>query len=128
MIEIDGDGVSHIRGKHGITLPGKIAAQNHRNAGYLRTQLETFANETTEIEVVVHGKGLGLILKTNEAMRERLQSVSGAGVRFAACENTMRRMSLKMEDLMTFATTVDSGVAEVVRKQEAGWSYIKSGS
>lgn len=128
VIEIDGDGVSHIRGKHGITLPGKIAAQNHRNAGYLWTQFEMFANETTEIEVVVHGKCLGLILKTNEAMRERLQSVSGAGVRFAACENTMRRMSLKMEDLMTFATTVDSGVAEVVRKQEAGWSYIKSGA
>ncbi|HQT34041.1 MAG: DsrE family protein [Thiobacillus sp.] len=89
---------------------------------------KTFGNEATEIEAVVHGKGLGLILKTNEAMRERLQSVSGAGVRFAACENTMRRMNLKMEDLMPFATTVDSGVAEVVRKQEAGWSYIKSGS
>ena len=26
------------------------------------------------------------------------------------------------------AITVDSGVAEVVRKQEAGWSYLKSGS
>jgi intracellular sulfur oxidation DsrE/DsrF family protein len=37
-------------------------------------------------------------------------------------------MSLKMEDLMPLATTGDSGVAEVVRKQEAGWSYIKSGS
>ena len=89
---------------------------------------KTFGNETTEIEVVVHGKGLGMILKTNEAMRERLQSVFDAGGRFAACENTMRRMNLKMEDLMTFATSVDSGVAEVVRKQEAGWSYIKSGS
>lgn len=89
---------------------------------------KTFGNEATEIEAVVHGKGLGLILKTNEAMWERLQSASGAGVRFTACENTMRRMNLKMEDLMTFATTVDSGVAEVVRKQEAGWSYIKSGS
>ncbi|HQT31690.1 MAG TPA: DsrE family protein [Thiobacillus sp.] len=89
---------------------------------------KTFGNEPMEIEVVAHGKGLGLILKTNEAMRERLQSVSGTGVRFAGCENTMRRMNLKREDLMAFATTVDSGVAEVVRKQEAGWSYIKSGA
>ena len=24
-------------------------------------------------------------------------------------------------------TTVDCGVAEIIRKQEAGWSYIKSG-
>lgn len=89
---------------------------------------KAFGRETTEIEVVAHGKGLGLILKTNEAMRERLQLVSDAGVGFASCENTMRRMNLKREDLMPFATTVDSGVAEVVRKQEAGWSYIKSGS
>lgn len=89
---------------------------------------KAFGRETTEIEVVAHGKGLGLILKTNEAMRERLQLVSDAGVGFASCENTMRRMNLKREDLMPFATIVDSGVAEVVRKQEAGWSYIKSGS
>ena len=89
---------------------------------------KTFGRESTETEVVAHGKGLGLILKTHGAMRERLQLVSDAGVRFTACENTMRRMNLKREDLMAFATTVDSGVAEVVRKQEAGWSYIKSGS
>ena len=89
---------------------------------------KAFGRETTEIEVVVHGKGLGLILKTNQAMRERLQLISDAAVHFAACENTMRRMNLKREDLMPFATTVDSGVAEVVRKQEAGCSYIKSSS
>ena len=29
------------------------------------------------------------------------------------------------EDLFPFASTVDSGVAELVRKQEAGWAYIK---
>ena len=89
---------------------------------------KAFGRETTEIEVVAHGKGLGLILKTNEAMRERLQLISDSAVHFAACQNTMRHMNLKREDLIPFATTVDSGVAEVVRKQEAGWSYIKSGS
>jgi intracellular sulfur oxidation DsrE/DsrF family protein len=89
---------------------------------------KAFGQETTEIELVVHGKGLGLILNTNQAMRERLQLFSDTAVLFAACENTMHRMNLKKDDLMPFATTVDSGVAEVVRKQEVGWSYIKSGS
>lgn len=89
---------------------------------------KSFGPENTEIEVVAHGKGLGLILKTNEAMRERLKQISDAGVIFAACENTMRRLNVKREDLLPFAVTVDSGVAEVVRKQEAGWSYIKAGS
>lgn len=77
---------------------------------------------------MAHGKGLGLILETNEAMQERLQSISKADMRFAACENAMRGMNVSKEDLLPFATTVDSGVAEVVRKQETGWSYIKSGA
>lgn len=87
-----------------------------------------FGQDTTAIEVVSHGKGLGLILKTNEAMHERLQSISDTGVNFAACENTMRGMNVGPDDLMPFTTTVDSGVAEVVRRQEAGCAYIKAGA
>ena len=89
---------------------------------------KAFGREKTEIEVVTHGKGLNLILATNTAQAERLKAVAATGVRFAACENTMRRMNVSRGDLMPFAVTVDSGVAEVVRKQEAGWSYIKAGS
>lgn len=40
----------------------------------------------------------------------------------------MKRMRVTKEELLPFAVTVDSGVAEVVRKQEEGWSYIKGGS
>ena len=46
---------------------------------------------------------------------------------FAACENTMRKKKVTKEPLLPFVTTVDSGVAEVVRKQEEGWAYIKGG-
>lgn len=76
----------------------------------------------------MHGKGLGMILKTNTGQETRLQMLSKSGVVFAACENTMKRMNVTKEQLFPFAATVDSGVAEVVRKQEAGWSYIKAGS
>ena len=43
----------------------------------------------------------------------------------AACQNSMRDRNLKTEDLFPFVSQVDSGVAEIVRKQEKGWSYIK---
>jgi intracellular sulfur oxidation DsrE/DsrF family protein len=39
----------------------------------------------------------------------------------------MRKQNLTKEQLLPFAVTVDSGVAEVVRKQEAGWAYLKGG-
>jgi uncharacterized protein len=83
----------------------------------------------TSIEVVAHGKGLALLTAaSNSDVHDRLKQSADGGVAFAACENTMKRQNLQKDDLVPFATTVDSGVAEVVRKQEAGWSYLRSGS
>ena len=83
----------------------------------------------TSIEVVAHGKGLALLTASRTPPScDRLKQSADGGVVFAACENTMKRQNLQKEDLVPFATTVDSGVAEVVRKQEAGWSYLRSGS
>ena len=82
----------------------------------------------TEVNVIAHGKGLSALLKSNEKTRQRMEKSSRAGVVFAACENTMKRKNISREDLLSFSATVDSGVAEVVRKQEAGWSYIKTGN
>lgn len=84
--------------------------------------------ENTEIALVTHGKGLGLVMGGTEARQQQMKKLSDGGVGFVACENTMRRKNVTRDQLMPFALTVDSGVAEVVRKQEQGWSYIKSGT
>ena len=47
---------------------------------------------------------------------------------FIACENTMKKKGVTKGQLHAFVSTVDSGVAEIVRRQEQGWSYIKSGT
>ena len=36
----------------------------------------------------------------------------------------MKNRNVKTEDLFPFASQVDSGIAEMVRKQEQGWAYI----
>jgi intracellular sulfur oxidation DsrE/DsrF family protein len=82
----------------------------------------------TQIEVVAHGHGLGFLLRTNTAQADRMQRLADAGVVFAACRNTMRREHVTPEALLPFATTVDSGVAEIVRRQDAGWAYVHVGS
>lgn len=88
---------------------------------------KAFAPAPTKIEVVTHGKGLAMLEKANVAQSGRITKIASGGVKFAACENTMRHMKLQKSDLFDFVVTVDSGVAEVVRKQEAGWSYLKGG-
>jgi len=84
--------------------------------------------ENTEIRIVAHGKGLGLLRQTNTALEKRITALAGPRVTFVACQNTMQRLQITKADLLPVAGTVDSGVAEAVRLQEAGWSYIKSGS
>ncbi len=85
-----------------------------------------FANDGgVEVEVVFFGPGLNMLRKTNSDNAAILQRYSTEGVKLAACRNSMRDRNLTTEDLFPFAVTVDSGVAELVRKQEAGWAYIK---
>jgi uncharacterized protein len=81
---------------------------------------------TTEVEVVFHGKALPALMPAkNRVLADRMKRIANAGVVFAACENTMKRVKVARSDLFPFARTVDSGIAEVVRKQEGGWSYIR---
>ncbi len=84
--------------------------------------------DVTEIRVVAHGKGIGLVMRTNTGLADTIAGLTTPRVKFVACENTMKRLKIEKDDLLAVAGTVDSGVAEVVRLQEAGWSYIKPGS
>lgn len=86
-----------------------------------------FGAQDTKIEVVAHGEGLSLLLKTDSKLKERLAKIARQGVVLAACENTMRRKHVTKADLLPAASTVPSGVGEVVRKEEEGWSYLKGG-
>ncbi len=83
--------------------------------------------DSTEIEVVAHSKGLGMLVAKDNSLADRIKKLANEGVVFAACENTMKKKNVTKDQLLPSATTTDSGVAEVVRKQEAGWSYLKSG-
>ena len=82
------------------------------------------AKDGVQTEVVFFGPGLNMLLKKNTAYEERLKQLADAGVTLAACQNAMKFINVKTEDLFPFASQVDSGVAELVRKQKAGWQYI----
>ncbi len=89
--------------------------------------LRTALGDATEIEVVAHSKGLGMLVAKDNGLTDRMKKLADDGVVFAACENTMKKRNVTKEQLLPFATTTDSGIAEVIRKQQTGWSYIKSG-
>ena len=78
------------------------------------------------IEVVCHGSGIGLVEKARTDHAEGVEALIKKGVRFVACENTMRQKSIRKADLLPGVGTVPSGALEVVRKQQRdGFAYFK---
>ena len=79
------------------------------------------------VEVVVHGKALDLLVASKTHLTNEVVEMSKTNVQFSACENSMRKHHIDKSELLSIANTVPSGVAEVILKQEVGWSYLKAG-
>lgn len=79
------------------------------------------------IEVVVHGKAIDFLVKDKTYFTNDIQLLASQGIKFFACQNTMRKHNITPEMIIKEAGIVPSGVVEIVLKQEAGWSYLKSG-
>lgn len=80
-----------------------------------------------EVEVVCLGGGLDLLMSANSKVSKTVAELSGKGIVFAACANTMRLRNVMKEDLLSQAVVVPSAVIELSMKQEEGWSYFKGG-
>lgn len=81
--------------------------------------------EKSTIEVVCHGEGISLLVKDRTAHAEQVDKLLKQGVRFAACENTLRTKSISRESLLPGVDTVPSGAVEIIRKQQEGYGYFK---
>jgi uncharacterized protein len=95
--------------------------QNHINA---------VGAENMEIKVVLHGNGLGLLAnaKTNEALQGQVLSLNGQNVEINVCNNTLQGRKISYQDDLFDVFKEDivpSGVAELSRLQQMGYTYIK---
>lgn len=78
-----------------------------------------------QAEVVAHGPGISFLAKGSTVAKE-VESLAAKGIVFMACESTMEQKHIKRSELLRGVSTVPMGIAEIVLKQEQGWSYIKS--
>ena len=83
--------------------------------------------KTAKIEVVVHNNGISFMKKEEAKTAKEINILKEKGVVFAVCENTMKQRKLEKFQILSSATFVPVGIAEIVLKQEDGWSYIKAG-
>lgn len=80
-----------------------------------------------EFGVVVHSAGINYLQKSKTTFKAEIDALTAKGVKFIACENTLRTQNIDKSDILDVAGFVPMGIGEVVLKQEAGWSYIKAG-
>jgi hypothetical protein len=83
--------------------------------------------DSVVIVVVAHGPGLDLLTKGKTTQQEKIAHFHNKGITFMACENTMRERNIPKESIISEAVLIPMGMGEIVRKQEQGWSYIKTG-
>lgn len=106
--------------------------QNHINA---------VGNENLDLKVILHGKGLALLLapdaqehtklkigNATDDMQAKISGLKDQGVEFNVCANTLKGKKISYEnDLYDVNKTdiVPSGVAELARLQSMGYTYIR---
>lgn len=80
--------------------------------------------DKVDAEIVVYGPGIGM-LKLDSSVAGRIEEARKANVTIVACENTMKAMKLTKDDMLPDTSYVPAGVVELMKKQQAGYAYIR---
>ena len=86
--------------------------------------LQAAVGADADIEIVAYGPGIQL-LKAGSPIAGRIGDALRDRVRVVACENSMAGARLTGADMLPDIGYVASGVVEVVRKQQEGYSYVR---
>lgn len=95
-----------------------LALNNARNVQ------EDLGKGNVEVEIVAYGPGLGM-LKSDSKVADRLAQALDSNIGLMACENTMRNTKTTKADMYSGIRYVDAGVVHIMKRQRAGWAYIR---
>jgi len=84
-------------------------------------------NDQVEIELVCHGQSLSFVTNKDDQWTQVISQLLLKNVVIAACENMLNANEKTIADLFPGLQTVPAAIAELVIKQQEGWSYIKAG-
>jgi uncharacterized protein len=85
-------------------------------------------NPKTEMEVVMYGRGLDLVVSGKTTLAAGVQeAANNAHASFKVCAIAMKNQQVDKSQLLPNVQVVPDGIGEIVAKQRAGWGYIKVG-
>ncbi len=86
-----------------------------------------YGPDRVDVEIVAFGPGLRLLFKDN-ANKGRIQGLAANGVRFSACNNTMKKMTKLLGEkpaLNPNAKVVVAGVVRILDLVDKGYTLVK---
>lgn len=112
-----------------------ISTSDDRVGSELLDQVELIADQyrrwgrTLRVVVVANNEGLRLFQAGRSPNEGRIRELFARydNITFAACGNTLQRLTSSGDPLplLPQAIVVDSGIAEIARRQKQGWKYIR---
>ena len=121
-------------------LSSRKGATQKAALGNIQNHINAVGAENIEVKVVMHGDGISLLMepdalegtkmKAANATPDQQAKISGLkdqGVTFEICANTLKGREVSMDALYDAEESdiVPSGVAELSRLQQMGYTYIK---
>lgn len=96
----------------------------------IRNHIAAVGAENLELKVVMHGDGVGLVknANTNMKLQTAVADLKSRNVGFLVCKNTLTGRNIDPDkDLFDVYAEdiVPSGVAELSRLQQMGYTYIR---
>ncbi|HHO59372.1 MAG TPA: hypothetical protein ENJ64_03950 [Thiotrichales bacterium] len=89
--------------------------------------IKHYGQDKVDVEIVAFGPGLRLLFEEN-INSNRISSLAGSGVKFAACKNTIAGMTKKLghpPELHKSAVPVSAGVVRIIDLENQGFKLIK---
>ena len=93
--------------------------------GNIANAIDGIGADAADIELVVYGPGIWM-LKKDSPVADKIADAVKHGVHVVACQHSMNGAHLVAADLPAGVTVVPSGVVELIRRQHAGYAYVRS--
>jgi len=91
----------------------------------IQNLLDDLGLDEVEVVVLANGEGVKALLQKPNVHQRQIQRLADQGVKFLACQNSLRFLGLDDGDLLESVEIVPAGVSELVKRQTEGWAYVR---
>ena len=79
-----------------------------------------------DVIIIADAFAVGVCIACDRILREQMANFVSEGGRIRGCEESLRFLNMKSENLPDFIQAVPNGLEEIVRLQLRGFQYLKA--